>query len=168
MDFRGINEANVAFPFSRKIINIPMTTVGELYRRATDPAVSDLVEFYIEIIDAHRGDFSQLLQIVTSSPSVGFGCFFGKDRTGMASFLLCKKFNVSLDDIILDYRRSEYELKKSVDLFSAHWLKRGSSREHYLQRLCCPAAAIEQVDHYLTQQYGGIDHYLEVPLIKGR
>lgn len=161
VDFRGRITPEVLFPFAKKIVHMPMDNVGEAYRRSLIPTVDELIDFYIEIVDKHRNEFSQLLRIVYSSPMVGFGCYFGKDRTGIASYLLGKKFNATLDDIILDYTQSEYELIKNVDLFSAHWLKRNMSKESYIKRLACPTQAIKTLDHYLIQRYGSVDYYLD-------
>ncbi|CAI0941841.1 tyrosine-protein phosphatase [Serratia quinivorans] len=165
VDFRGRTAAEALFPFAKNIVHMPMDTVGESYRRSLNPTIGELVEFYIEIVDKHRVEFSKLFGIVASTPVVGFGCYFGKDRTGIASYLLARKFNATIDNIILDYTRSEYELRKNIDLFSAHWLKRNISKENYMRRLICPTQAIQSLDHYLAQRYGGIDYYLDKQLI---
>lgn len=160
VDFRGLTSPEPSFPFAKNIIHMPMDGVGATYRNSPNPAVDELIDFYIEIVDKYRLDFSKLLRIISSSPIVGFGCYFGKDRTGIASYLLGKKFNASIDEIILDYTQSEYELRKSIDLFSAHWLKRNISKEDYIQRLACPSQVIKNLDHYLVQRYGSINCYL--------
>lgn len=165
VDFRGHTTAEAIYPFAKKIIHMPMNTVGEAYRSSLNPTIDTLTDFYIEIVDNHRFEFIQLLKLISSSSSIGFGCYFGKDRTGVASYLISKKFNVTTENIILDYTRSEYELKKNIDLFSAHWLKRNISKKDYMKRLVCPAQVIYKLDHYLVQRYGGVHRYLDEQLI---
>ncbi|MHB9806391.1 tyrosine-protein phosphatase [Pantoea ananatis] len=160
VDFRGLMTPNPLLPFANKIVHMPMDNVGQCYRRSFNPTVNELIDFYIEIVDEYRLEFSQLLKIVSSSPLVGFGCYFGKDRTGIASYLIGKKFNANINEIILDYTQSEFSLRENLDLFSAHWLKRNISKENYVKRLACPAQAIRTLDYYLIQRYGSINNYL--------
>ena len=138
-----------------------MVGVGQKYRDTKMPGSDDLLEFYIEIVDVYRDGFRELASIVEKHSLVGFGCYFGKDRSGIASYLLGKKYGLPFNIILEDYGKSEAALLENIDCLSAHWEKRNISRQAYATRLRCRNQTILALDKYVTGKYGSVEAYLQ-------
>ena len=118
-------------------------------------------ESYIRLLVLNRRRLSNLVHFIKECPTpVGIGCFAGKDRTGVAAYVLARFFGTDLSAIALDYAASESRLKSNVDYFENNWLKKGITREQYRDRIHCPVSVIYALDAWVTSSYGGIHEYL--------
>ncbi|WP_165602909.1 tyrosine-protein phosphatase [Photorhabdus australis] len=160
VDFRHSQEAIRNTTMAKCCINLPMTDVGSKYRNIRIPCINDLLEFYIEIVERYQPEFRQLNTIVRNNKLVGFGCYFGKDRTGIASYLLSKMYGLPWERIIYDYEQSGIELIKNIDYLSSHWKKRNITKQDYMNRLKTDGKAILQLDDYIIKKYGSVANYL--------
>ncbi|WP_434526989.1 tyrosine-protein phosphatase [Photorhabdus asymbiotica] len=160
VDFRNPQEAVRNTTIAKCCINLPMTDAGSKYRNIRIPCINDLLEFYIEIVERYQPEFRQLNTIVSSNKLVGFGCYFGKDRTGIASYFLSKMYGLPWEGIIYDYEQSGIELIKNIDYFSSHWEKRNITKQDYMNRLKTDGKAILQLDDYIIKKYGSVANYL--------
>jgi len=160
IDFRAPEDAVTQCDRAARCINIPMTGVGGRYRNTKLPTRADLLAFYIELVDAYRTGYAQLAQTVFSGALVAFGCYFGKDRTGIASYLLGACGGVPLEQIINDYCRSGPELERNIDAFPDHWSGKGLTKEEYVRRLSCSRETIPELHRYIVSSYGSVRDYL--------
>jgi protein-tyrosine phosphatase len=68
------------------------------------PAASDWSGLYTRAFERFRSHFSDVVRTIVESPSpLAFGCWAGKDRTGMVAALLLSLLGVSDADIAADY-----------------------------------------------------------------
>jgi hypothetical protein len=160
IDFRSKDEALLKTTVAQECINIPMIGVGEKYRKTKIPSEGDLLDFYVEIVEIHRKGFQQLKDIIITHPKVGFGCYFGKDRSGIAAYLISVLFGKKWEKIIKDYELSTQELTRNIELFEAHWCRKGVSKEDYLKRLHCTGDTLLKLDQYIKRKFGSVEGYL--------
>lgn len=161
VDFRGNDDALFETSIAKTCVNIPMVGVGQKYRNTKMPNHNDLLEFYIEIVDTYRDGFKQLAGIVEAGSLVGFGCYFGKDRSGIASYLLGKRFGLPFNKILEDYSKSEAALLENIDYLSSHWIKKNVSKQVYATRLKCRNQTILSLDDYINDKYVSVKKYLQ-------
>lgn len=160
VDFRSGADALSECRRATRCLNLPMTDVGERYRNTRLPTTEDLLGFYRELVDAYRDGFAQVARLAASQALIGFGCYFGKDRTGIASFLLGLRFGLPIERVVSDYCESGVQLRSNIDAMPDHWTKRGLSREQYADRLECRPETILGLHDYLRSRYGSVRDYL--------
>lgn len=160
IDFRSPADAVRASTRAARCVNLPMTGVGETYRNTKMPTAEDLLAFYRELVDAYRDGYAELARIASTGALIGYGCYFGKDRTGIASYLLGRLFGTPLGSIVEDYCLSGIELRRNIASLPDHWTKRGLTREQYLDRLDCRPETIHGLHRYIHASYGSVRDYL--------
>lgn len=161
VDFRSPADALSDCERAARCVNLPMTGVGERYRNTRLPTAEDLLGFYRELLDTYRDGFAQVARLAAAEELIGFGCYFGKDRTGIAAFLLGLRFGLPIDRVVEDYCESGVQLRRSIDAMPDHWTKRGLTREAYADRLQCRPEIILGLHDYLRSRYGSVRDYLD-------
>jgi protein-tyrosine phosphatase len=101
------------------------------------PGPSHYARYYMEVLDAGASCFVEALGFIAEQASLPlvFGCFAGKDRTGVLATLLLSLLGATADEIAADYALSAPFLLARADWFEAKWLKKKTTRERYLVRL---------------------------------
>ncbi|MDE9541071.1 tyrosine-protein phosphatase [Xenorhabdus bovienii] len=160
VDFRSSDKYFNHRELARKYINIPMSDVGIKYRNDILADTNDLLYFYIEIVDTYRAAFKALIDLVNNNTSIGIGCYFGKDRTGIATYLIGRKYGVPWPLIESDYEESESEIMNNIDSLSYHWKKKGLSKDSYEKRMRCPGHVLVALETYICRIYGSVENYL--------
>ncbi len=89
-----------------------------------------------------------------------FGCFAGKDRTGLLAILLTMLLKFSSEDIIHDYTSSAKPLLENINYFENNWKKKGWTKQDYLQRLTPSPKTASLVIEYIQTTFGSIEGYL--------
>lgn len=140
--------------------NLPMQNAGDLYRKIKYPKESDLLNFYYELISNHRKEYSLFVNIALCSQKLLYGCYFGKDRTGIASYLLMRYLSIENKITKIDYNASQQWLSTNIDVFEQNWIKKGVSKNAYIDRLRCNPVNIDAIEMYINNKYGSIDKYL--------
>lgn len=162
VDFRSQDDALSDCQGAARCLNLPMTGVGEHYRNTRLPTDEDLLGFYRELVDTYRDGFAEVARLVETRGVIGFGCYFGKDRTGIASFLLSLRYGLPIERAVDDYCESGTQLRRHIDGVPDHWTKRGLTREQYADRLQCRPETILGLHDHVRSRYGSVQDYLGV------
>lgn len=160
VDFRSPADALSGCERAARCINLPMTDVGEHYRNTRLPTAEHLLGFYRELVDKHRDGFAQVARLAASGELIGFGCYFGKDRTGIASCLLGLRYGLPIERVVEDYCESGVQLRRNISSMPDHWTKRGLTREEYANRLGCRPEIILGLHEYVRSRYESVRDYL--------
>jgi protein-tyrosine phosphatase len=116
---------------------------------------------YVEFLERNARRFADALAAIADADGpVVIHCMGGKDRTGLVAALLLRLAGVSLDEIGLDYARSESNLAATL----ARWLAEAPTpddrrRREKLSRT--PATAMVRVIREIEDRHGSVAAYLE-------
>jgi hypothetical protein len=106
------------------------------FKQKLFPAEIDYVTYYWVLIDQIATALKRLIELVNNFQyPLMFGCYAGKDRTGLLAALILKILNYDNTFIATEYSRSYYSLLKKIDIFREHWEKRGITKDEYSFRL---------------------------------
>jgi protein-tyrosine phosphatase len=110
--------------------------------------------------------YQEFFALLTKKPSrILWHCSQGKDRAGIASFLLEYALGVSIEDAKKDYLTTNEAMKLKIAELKPYVLKLFNNDENSLIQLDAVfTAKIEYLDKYLEtiyKNYGTIDNYLE-------
>jgi protein-tyrosine phosphatase len=82
----------------------PFDIADATFAKVRVPAAADWSGLYTRAFERFRSHFSDIVRTVVESPKpLAFGCWAGKDRTGMVAALLLSLLGVSDHDIAQDY-----------------------------------------------------------------
>ena len=127
IDFRSNEEKQREpnlIPEGMEYIEMPISVDnkirGEIFDILNNKSDRDMRDFLIEanrdFILEFKEVFSQFVKILANSPKPTlFHCSAGKDRTGFAAFLIYSILGVDRDTIIVDYLKSNYFIKDSME-----------------------------------------------------
>ena len=134
-----------------------------------DTGFQHLIRTYRELVDTEEGQkaFANLFKIIISSnePVVYFHCSQGKDRVGVAAYLIESALGVSEKDIIEDYLLSNVAMDKRRDILIECVKDRPFYNEQYRKDLIEVFSAkieyLEEAINTINSKYGGVISYLE-------
>lgn len=126
------------------------------------PSAQDYTHYYLDILTTCSDAFIKALEFIQEhlpNPLV-FGCFAGKDRTGLLAALILDCLSVSRKAIIDDFTRSAPELFTCSERFRDKWVKKKESQEDYLVRLNTSSKTMQLLFQELDLSYGGLRNFL--------
>lgn len=113
---------------------VPMDLANDDFWRIPQPGVADWVAMYTGGLERHRDDLARAVRVMADSEgAVVFGCWVGKDRTGVAAALVLSALGVPDEEIVADYARSQEGLRPHFDRFASLWSLNEGRREHIIQ-----------------------------------
>ena len=121
-----------------KWIHLPIEDYEADFKNIMFPNHYDYARYYLKILEKGEKsfyDFFYFLSFQENFPLV-FGCYSGKDRTGIASVLLLNLLGFNFKDILRDYMDSSVYLIRKIDYFEHNWTKRNISKDQYIERIC--------------------------------
>lgn len=127
------------------------------------PGASEYSRYYLEILYTGSKTIVNFLNFVASNECSNFifGCYAGKDRTGVMAVILLEILGYSINEIAYDYALSVRYLLRQVDFFSEKWKKKNITKEEYLIRLKTQEETIYLLYEYLNEYYGGFVNFLK-------
>ncbi len=142
--------------------NFGLSNQNHKFREQNFYSVEDLINSNKEILKTYQKNFSEIIKLICGIDHTCFGCFAGKDRTGLLSILILLQYDVDIEVIIDDYKKTLAEFHKNIDNFKNNWEKRSISKDEYKSRfICSPEIPLEIID-YINVSCGGIAKYLGV------
>ena len=134
-----------------------------------DTGFNHLLRTYKELIETEEGQaaFSNLFKLITSSDDkvIYFHCSQGKDRVGIASYLIESALGVDEDVKVEDYLLSNIAMEKRRDRLIESVKNRPFYNEQYKKDLIeVFSAKIEYLEgaiNLINSKYGGVISYLE-------
>ena len=134
-----------------------------------DTGFKHLVRTYKELVDTEEGQtaFSNLFKVIMqeNNPVIYFHCSQGKDRVGVAAYLIESALGVSEDDKVQDYLLSNVAMEKRRDRLIESVKNRPFYNEQYKKDLLEVFSAkieyLEEAIEIINSKYGGIISYLE-------
>lgn len=123
-------------------------------------ADSLFLELYEEFPRRYRATYQKLFQQLAKGGRIAFHCSAGKDRTGMASYLLLSALGVHYDDIVANYLESNLYVDQLVELFAPEIERSGISRERYREMQLVKPEYLEASRKAIIASYGSMEHFL--------
>ena len=169
--FEGVNYYNFAtFEHEHKKEDIVHDDGNLLwFMNQGDTGFKHLVRTYKELVDTEEGQqaFANLFKIIMQddNPVVYFHCSQGKDRVGVAAYLIESALGVDEDTKIEDYLLSNVAMEKRRDILIESVKDRPFFNEQYKQDLLEVFSAkieyLEEAIGIINSKYGGVISYLE-------
>jgi len=134
-----------------------------------DTGFQHLLRTYKELIDTQEGQaaFANLFKVIMSDDKrvVYYHCSQGKDRVGVASYLIESALGVSEEDKVEDYLLSNVAMEKRRDRLIESVQNRPFYNEQYKKDLLeVFSAKIEYLEgaiEMINSKYGGVESYLK-------
>lgn len=134
-----------------------------------DTGFKHLVRTYKELVDTDEGQtaFRNLFKVIMQEGEhvTYFHCSQGKDRVGVAAYLIESALGVSEEDKVKDYLLSNVAMEKRRDRLIEVVKDRPFYNEQYKQDLLEVFSAkieyLEEAIEIINSKYGGIDSYLK-------
>lgn len=143
--------------------HFPMQDEGHYLRKTKFPDGKDYFNYYAHLLENNKVSIKEFLIYVNEISSFAFmyGCYAGKDRTGVISILLMYLTGLFNDsDIVEDYILSGVMLRKDIGYFQSTWEKKQLSKDQYIERLTPHSETANLIINHLNEQYGGVNGYL--------
>ena len=127
-----------------------------------------LVRTYRELVDTEEGQaaYRNLFKVIMQEGSVTyFHCSQGKDRVGVAAYLIESALGVSMEQIIDDYLLSNAAMEKRADKLVESVKDKPFYNEEYHQSLLQVFSAkleyLQEAIDTINKKYGGVLSYIE-------
>lgn len=176
IDFRTENTASKYPILVHPNINIVPIPIVQMDSKALDDMMSDknltqtdairkIQDSYITIIENYKKEFSKMFEVLLNYDNypVLISGSLGKDRLGLASFLILSAVGIPQNVIVDDYLLSQ----ESINVQSI--VPNVQSKPEYYQEAVTALFSvrpsyINYTIDYLNQKYGSVDNYLEKEL----
>ena len=130
--------------------------------------VPNVYETYLDMVRTRtaKKQLKKILKILMSKRDgcILFHCTFGKDRTGLISFLLLHILHASIDDIKKDYLYSNIYLEPiAIDKYN-YYLEKSRDVDYSLKMKDVFMVKEEYLDYiinYMIEKCGSIDNYIK-------
>lgn len=142
--------------------HFPMVDDDHYLRKKRFPNAIDYFHYSIHLLENNKEAIRELLKYMNGmgDSKLMFGCYAGKDRTGIVSILLLYLNNFQVNDITLDYTLSGKYLKENIDYFKHVWERKQLTREQYIKRLTPHPDTAGLILKHMDNVYGGKSGYL--------
>lgn len=165
LDFRGsdIERSGLVNILSKQRINfewIPIQEKHSNYRALETTSYQDLFGFYKDLLLNNKHEYRYITNTVLKGMPIAYGCYAGKDRTGLLSYLVMSLLEIPFEVILKDYAQSEKHIRNEIDVFETNWLKRNISREEYKNRIISPPETLIALDKWIQAEFGNVKGYL--------
>lgn len=134
-----------------------------------DTGFKHLIRTYKELVDTDEGQkaFANLFKVIMSGDDkvVYYHCSQGKDRVGVASYLIESALGVSEEDKIKDYLLSNVAMEKRRDALIEGVKNRPFYNEQYKKDLLEVFSArieyLQEAIDLINSKYNGVESYLK-------
>lgn len=142
-------------------LSIPIESDGDYFRTKQYPDAVDYFDYSVALLESNKAEFAAIFKIITEhkNNAIMFGCYAGKDRTGLLAVLILLHYNVPRRIIIEDYLASGPCLSNNLDYFEQNWLKKGLTKAAYNERMQPKEQTVVMLMDYIEHHYGGIAGY---------
>jgi len=143
----------------------PFDIADASFRVLTTPAATDWQALYLRALHRCRRELAAAITLIASQPSpVVFGCFAGKDRTGIVAGLLLELLGVDDEWIADDYAKTAASLLPHRERFAYLWAEL-PAREAEISRahLSADRSVMLGLLRATRTQFGSIDVALGLP-----
>lgn len=142
--------------------NFPLISDADYFRKLRYPSAKDYAQYGISLLEQNTGVFYSIFQLLLSQNNpIIFGCYAGKDRTGLVAALILLAHQVPEQIIIDDYLQTGEELRKNIDYFKENWVKKNLTRKEYIGRMQTREETMTILLNYITNKYNSIFGYLK-------
>jgi protein-tyrosine phosphatase len=126
------------------------------------PGPSEYARYYLEMLETRVGCFIEAIELIARRAALplAFGCFAGKDRTGVLAMLLLALLDFEPEELAKDYARSAALLLARAEWFEAKWVKKRISRAQYLVRMETREETCLLFLEELRRRHGGVHEFL--------
>lgn len=143
----------------------PFNIADDLFWSCRVPSPSDWSSLYTRAFDRFRPHFADIVQTISLAPApLVFGCWAGKDRTGMVAAVLLSLLGVGDEAIAEDYSRTTEGLAPLEKEFAFLEREEPELRKLLLRSYC---DALPEIIHgflaRLHAGYGSAQSALELP-----
>lgn len=176
IDFRTLNTASVYPILVHPNINKVTIPIVQMDSKAFNDMMSDknltqsdavrkVQDSYITILESYKEEFSKMFSVLLDYENypVLISGSLGKDRVGLASFLILSAIGVPQNVIVSDYLLSQESINVQSIVPDVQ-----SKPEYYQEAVTAlfsvrPSYINYTID-YLNQKYGSVDNYIEKEL----
>lgn len=157
----------VDMPWRIRLATIAAPLKGKSPQQVMTPAVADpsklgYLKLYKMMLDMSMRQIARALRVFAYAENfpVMVHCIHGKDRTGLIIALLLLTLGVPEEVVVLDYAKSEVELKGGRDKGAV----KGQLQDWLVTDdvVASSAQTMEDTLRYLDSRYGGIRKYLRI------
>lgn len=129
------------------------------------PTARDWQELYFRGVERLRVELRAAIQaIATGSQPVVFGCWAGKDRTGIVAALVLSLLGVDEQWIGLDYARTQPALQPFKSRFAFIWrAEPAAERELWAAHSGTPAQTVIDFLQRVRAHFGTVERALDLP-----
>lgn len=140
-------------------IHCPVSILDNKFFNKVERNKNDYFQHYTKYLNCIRNPLIIICQELMSGNNVIFGCYSGKDRTGVLSAILLKIFGYKNEYIAKDYAKSYLYLKPYYKLYLKDTLS-NISYEQYLERMSSDYRIMMMFLTYFDEHYTNVGHYL--------
>lgn len=120
-----------------------------------------IVEEYKKILIKNQENIKEIIGLINKiNAPFAFGCAAGKDRTGVLSYIILRYLGEPINVIASDFSLSKSSLIDDISLFQSHWLKKGLTKQEYIERINTSEEIIFLLDKWVSETYGSVYEYL--------
>lgn len=143
----------------------PFDLGDETFYALTLPGPDDWCGLYERGLERFRAELSSIVHAIASEPApLVFGCWAGKDRTGIVAACVLSLLGAADEAIAADYARTTEGLAPHADDFSFLWRKHPERREEFFRSYCvAPAHLMQRFLGRLRSRHGSVHSALDVP-----
>lgn len=121
----------------------PFDIADQVFRALRYPAPQDWLDLYLRAVERLRPILANAVRaIVSAEPPVVFGCWAGRDRTGIVSALVLSLLGVPDDAIAVDYARTTEGLAAFEERFAFLWSREPEKRLEIVNAYCTTSEAV--------------------------
>lgn len=144
-------------------VSFPMNSDSSYLSDKKYPTAEDYYEYSLDLLERNQSVFYSIFQyfIKFDNKPIMFGCYAGKDRTGLLAILILLFYGVPRDIIVSDYLETGNGLLRNIDYFENNWIKRKLTKEEYTIRIQPKKETAIMLLDYVEFFYNGIDNYLK-------
>lgn len=143
-------------------VHLPIEGYEGEFKHLLSPSVHDYITYYLRIMVAGAESFGKFLNYLLQNDGSGvvFGCYAGKDRTGIAALLLHHLLGSTDEVIRTDFLETNSQIILYGHLFEQNWMKRGITREEYLDRITLDGLFYQFLNTAITERFGSFKQYI--------
>jgi protein-tyrosine phosphatase len=107
------------------------------------PAPADWLALYVRAVERLRPQFANAVRAIARVPApLVFGCWAGRDRTGIVTALVLSMLGVADAAIAADYARTTEGLAAFQDRFAFLWRREPEQRQAVFEAYCATSASV--------------------------
>ena len=137
----------------------------QLKNRHEDPQIARMELYMIAMykrMPFHNPAYKRLFErMLERNENVYFHCSAGKDRTGIAAFLIMTALGASIEDGVKEYLKSNEYIYSHLDEILAHIPRRGLSKEAVLRLITVSEDYIQASISAILARYPDMTSFLE-------